>query len=497
MKSRWSWLSGITLVASVALGGCASYSYDESRTITEQRLIEQPKNNDPTEYQTLQIAWGKLADDHGSIPFTIAQQSLFDQFNQTTQVTQSRQNINSDLAQAGIFVPFGILSCAVDSTANCATTQYGTWQEVSAAGAGPPVPTGKTVSKVLPLAKSYPGKLVVTGFDADGRELGSFKASFVFQATNTLRFGDLVNAFANRPDHLKLEAHFTTKKQDETLPLTLSGGLADNSRLNFGDYAWLNPEQALRAKMAKLQAEHAAEQRAEEAQRAAEEQQETDQNTAIVGALMGGMVAAQTGNAAAGSLIAQMAGVDKSTADAISQGFAQQQQQINTQYQQQMAALQQQEAALAAQRQSNAQVQAVAVQQHAVQVALIEQQNAQQQAQAQAAQQAAFEAQQKVNDDAATQRKAFATQCLRASSDFVDAGGFQHVVMGNSCADDVWALLKDNQGNGEGGVVDSGQTREFVFKNRGAGWIRRYWGCIAKYDVDRECVGQTGGLGAY
>ena len=402
-------------------------------------------------------------------------------------------------------MPFGVLFCIGDPT-NCVTGQQGSWSENSAVASGPLVPTGNTVSKVLPLTKDYPGKLVVTGFDADGHELGSFKASFDFKATNTLRFADLANAFANRPDHLKLEAHFTTKRRDEALSLMLGGGLADNTRLNFGDYAWLNPEQTLRARMAKLQAEHtaalaaaeqaraqaeaAAEEQAEAAQRAAEEQQETDQDTAVVGALLGGMVAAKSGNAAAGSALAQMAGVDQSTADSIAQSFAQQQQQINAQYQQQQAALQQQEAVLAAQRSSSVQGQAALAQQRAVQIALIQQQDSQQQAQAEAAQearQAALEAQQKANEQAATQRKAFATQCLRANSDFVDNGGFQHVVIQNSCSDGVSGRCSRTiKATERGGAVDSGQTREFVFKNRGAGWIRRYWGCIAKYDVSRE-----------
>ena len=98
MKCRSNWLIGLALSGSVVLGGCASVTYDENRTITEQRPVERPKDNDPTGYQSLQIAWGKLTDDRASIPFMISQQSVFDQFNQATQVTQSRTNMHSEMA---------------------------------------------------------------------------------------------------------------------------------------------------------------------------------------------------------------------------------------------------------------------------------------------------------------------------------------------------------------------------------------------------------------
>jgi hypothetical protein len=73
----------------------------------------------------------------------------------------------------------------------------------------------------------------------------------------------------------------------------------------------------------------------------------------------------------------------------------------------------------------------------------------------------------------------------------------QHFVLQNRCSDDVWAFITDSGGNGQGGVVGAGDSREFIFYNKGHSWMKDYKGCIAKYDIDHQCAGNADGLGAY
>ncbi|MBV8049378.1 MAG: hypothetical protein JO171_19705 [Paludibacterium sp.] len=105
--------------------------------------------------------------------------------------------------------------------------------------------------------------------------------------------------------------------------------------------------------------------------------------------------------------------------------------------------------------------------------------------------------QQQAIQQAQTQRRAFATQCLHVDKNWLDTVGYQHAVISNGCQDDVWAYYTDSHGAGEGGVVKSGDRREFVFKNRGFGWMTQLKGCILKYDIGRQCAGKLDGLGAY
>jgi hypothetical protein len=74
----------------------------------------------------------------------------------------------------------------------------------------------------------------------------------------------------------------------------------------------------------------------------------------------------------------------------------------------------------------------------------------------------------------------------------------QKVQMTNTCGEPVWAFLMDRANKaGEGGLVEPGEVHEFVFFDKGNGWMTHYHGCIMRYDVDRQCVGKADGLGDY
>jgi hypothetical protein len=45
--------------------------------------------------------------------------------------------------------------------------------------------------------------------------------------------------------------------------------------------------------------------------------------------------------------------------------------------------------------------------------------------------------------------------------------------------------------------VGAGDSREFIFYNKGQGWMKDYKRCIAENDVDHQCAGNADGLGAY
>jgi len=64
----------------------------------------------------------------------------------------------------------------------------------------------------------------------------------------------------------------------------------------------------------------------------------------------------------------------------------------------------------------------------------------------------------------------------------------QHFVLQNRCSDDVRAFKTDSGGNGQGGVVGAGDSREFIFYNKGHSWMKDYKACIAKLDVDHQCA---------
>jgi hypothetical protein len=238
-------------------------------------------------------------------------------------------------------------------------------------------------------------------------------------------------------------------------------------------------------------------QEAEEAQERAEREAEEDQETsAMLGAMFGAVVTKGTGNAALATQAASVIGLDANAAS-VGANFVVQQQNLAAQLHQQQQALQAKIAESQAQQRA---AQASFEQQRTIQLAALQTQQAALQAQqAQMQQQMVAQAAERTSE-----QKANATRCLQVRENYVQQGDptlnvreVQHLKIENSCSDDVWAFITDRAGNGQGGIVGAGSTREFQFFNKGYGWMKDYRGCIPKYDVDRQCAGNTDGLGAY
>jgi hypothetical protein len=236
-----------------------------------------------------------------------------------------------------------------------------------------------------------------------------------------------------------------------------------------------------------------AQQEEREAQENAQRQQDDADNAAMTGMLMGAFAAKATGNADLATQVAVAAGGDADAAKLGATMAIQQQQQALDQ----AAQLRQQQkdlsAQIAQQQQQRLAAQQAANEQRAVQLASLQAQQQESEARLHAQAQ-----------ERATQQRAFATQCLKVQANYIQPGNpslnireVQHFTLKNNCTDDVWAFIMDRTGNGEGGVVGAGNTREFVFFDKGHGWMKDYKGCIVKYDVDHQCEGNENGLGGY
>ena len=501
----------VAIIAS--LTACADYSSTETRQRKEDVLVFQPKQ--ANSYDSLAIAWAAPGQNATSLNFTINQLTPGDECRQTNIVTEQRTKNNSAVARAGlgavIFAPIVLLGCSMDDDDSCFTPTYTGWTQVGVKPDGGPAPTGHSEVRALPLQGTFPGTLSITGLDAAGHVLGRRDVKFNFAATDSIALADLVPSFRARPDHLAVSGVFATPKGNESVQL-----LADAptlARANFGMYAWKTQDEihsmqliaAQQQRVAAAQAAAAAaaaeQQRVEDeriaaeasAERASQSSDDDDMGSAMAGLALGAFVGQQTGSAAIASQVATLAGVNADAANLGAGAVLSQEQQTQAR----VAEIQQQEAsAQAAAQQRQATTLAQEQQARSVQIAY-QQQNQQQEA-------AAQQQREQAAQERATQQQAFATQCLSVRQNYVEPGNpalavreTQHFVLQNRCSDDVWAFITDSGGNGQGGVVGAGDTREFIFYNKGHGWMKDYKGCIAKYDVDHQCAGNADGLGAY
>jgi|HubBroStandDraft_1064217.scaffolds.fasta_scaffold04410_6 hypothetical protein len=500
---------GATLVV-LALTGCTDLQYTETRQHTEDRIVFQPKQANG--YDSLAPTLTPANPGAQSLGFTINQLTPGAQYRQSVVITETRTNWHSAAASSGvgavILAPVFLVGCATDDDRNCFTPKYGEWSKTSETNSGPPVATGHSEVRSLPLAGTFAGSLSVIGLDAADHPIGHKDGAYTFAATNSIDLTSLVSGFRRRPDHLMIRGSFTTPKGDENIEMLAVAPVV--AQLSFGQYAWKTPaeiqimkqietvQQQIAAAQGAAAAAAAEQQRlteeAEEAANTPAESSDTDKDeAAMAGMVIGGLVAQNGGNAATASQMASLAGADPDAASA-GAGMVQQQQQ---QLQVRAAQMQAQSSAIADARQQQLAAQAQLQQAHAVQVAY--QQQLEQQEAAAAQQQREQEAQER-----ATQQRAFATQCLSVRQNSIEQGNpslsirdSQHFVIHNSCSDDVWAFITDNAGNGQGGDVPPSQDREFVFFNKGHGWMKEFRGCISKYDVDHQCEGDAQGLGGY
>jgi hypothetical protein len=276
-------------------------------------------------------------------------------------------------------------------------------------------------------------------------------------------------------------------------PSSLHASL-DDLRLAAINKKILAAEQTAAAAARQAAAEQAqAEEEQRQAQERAAQSDDDDGSAAMMGMFMGAVAAKATGSADMAAQVAAAAGVDADAARLGASMAIQQEQQAQAQANQLREQQQELSARIAEQRQERVAAQKAAEQARATQVAMLEEQQR--------------ETQQRLEQQAqerATQEKAFATQCLKVRENYIEKGDpslsireRQHFKLQNSCAEDVWAFITDRDGRGQGGVVASGDEREFVFFDRGSGWMKDYRGCIVKYDVDHACAGAAGGLGAY
>jgi hypothetical protein len=478
------------LLVCCGLAGCSTTSEVQESSegrIVDVRLIEKEAPGTrvlkETRLGSLDVELGKP--DTLEAHLAGAFEATFDQYRDWDLAYSRELKTSGSAGECGfdlVFSPILIIGAVVGDSDNVLDSCVGSSQKLEDAKRHPdgaPVKTG--VQTVRQFDEPYDGAVSLTINGAKQIELTAKAgvARIPFSDLQRLAEGAVNEVDVTAPNHPN--------------PTSLHASL-DDLRLAAINKKILAAEQAAAGAARQAAAEQA---QAEEEQRQAEQRaaqsDDDDGSAAMMGMLMGAVAAKATGSADMAAQVAAAAGVDADAARLGASMAIQQEQQALAQANQLREQQQELSARIAEQRQERLAAQTAAAQARATQVAMLEEQ--QRQTQQRLEQQA---------QERATQEKAFATQCLKVRENYIEKGDpslsireTQHFKLQNLCAEDVWAFIIDRDGRGEGGVVASGDVREFVFFDKGSGWMKDYKGCIVKYDVDHACAGGAGGLGAY
>jgi hypothetical protein len=483
------WITSALLGCS-GLAGCSTTEIQESSEgrIVDVRYVEKEVAGSrvlkETRLASMEVEPGNP--DHLEAHLARVFDATFDQYRDWDLAYSRELKTNGSLADCGfdvVFSPFIILGAVLgDSQDNVMDGCVGASQKLGDTKRHPdnaPVKTG--AQTVHELNEPYDGPVFLTINSAKQVELTAKSG------VASIPLPDLQRLGGGAVDELDLTA------PDHPNPGSLHASL-DELRLAAINKKILAAEQAAAAAARKAAAEEA---RAEEEQRQAEQSaaqsDEDDGSAEVMGMLVGAVAAKATGSAEMAVQVAAAAGVDASAARLGASMAIQQEQQAQAQADQLRQQQQELSARIAEQRQQRLAAQSAADQARATQLAMLQEQ--QRETQQRLEQQA---------EERAAQQKAFATQCLKVRENYIEKGNpslsirdVQHFRLQNTCSDDVWAYITDRGGHGDGGVVASGDVRDFVFFDKGSGWIKDYKGCIVKYDVDHNCAGSASGLGAY